>query len=122
MAMAASSAMPYGTWRGASSSRIIGLTNRTLAITAPSRARTGDRRHLRLEPDRMHRPFVRIGVPTFRQIVGIEARQLEGRAQIPHEARPRPQPERAPRPGEELEGVGVAGAERIAHPPVGVRA
>src|SRR5258705_4876650 len=31
--MAASSASPYGTWRGSSSSRITGLTNRILAMT-----------------------------------------------------------------------------------------
>src|SRR5947208_16634171 len=32
MMMEASSAMPYGTWRGSSSSRITGLTNSTLAM------------------------------------------------------------------------------------------
>src|SRR5437899_866934 len=95
--------MPYGTWRGSSSSRIIGLTNSTLAIRSPEN-RGG--------------PRCRCGSRRRRQVVGVEPRQLERTAEVACDVHARREPEGAAAIPQELERRRVVAAERIAHDPV----
>src|SRR5262247_594060 len=102
-AIAASSAMPYGTWRGSSSSRIIGLTNSTLAIPSLEDPRgPGDRR----------------GSRRRRQVVGVQSRQFERAVEAVRDVHARREPERAAAILQKLERRGVVAAERVAHDPV----
>src|SRR5437879_5814639 len=98
MMMDASSAIPYGTCLGSSSSRITGFTNRTLATLSLERRRGG--------------------VPAARQVVGVQTGQGERLRQVARDADARGEADHAARRADDVEGRRVMRAERVAHHPV----
>src|SRR6267142_5627322 len=101
--MAASSAMPSGTWRGSSSSRITGLTNNTLAMAIPQN---------------LHGPGGRAGGRGRRQVVGVQAWQLERTGEIAGQIHACREPKGAAALPQEIERRRVVAAEWVAHDPI----
>src|SRR2546428_12076403 len=98
MMMDASSAIPYGTCLGSSSSRITGFTNRTLATLSLERRRGG--------------------VPAAGKVVGVQTGQGERLRQVARDADVRGEADHAARRADDVEGRRVMRAKRVAHHPV----